>query len=117
MTDKPNSAFETLAAAALDNAGIDTAKHIRVARATADVAAGAHATTQAEGPRLIEANEDKIVYEITFDLPDDGIIPDYNDAAELPDVAIMDVATATNCYPTQSRRSVVGSQPYNPYAP
>jgi hypothetical protein len=45
LTDKPNPAFETLATAALDNAGIDTTEQIRVARATADVAAGAHATT------------------------------------------------------------------------
>ncbi len=50
MTNKPDCAFETLATAALDNAGIDTAKQIRAARATADVAARAHATTQAKGP-------------------------------------------------------------------
>ncbi len=115
VTDKLNSAFETLAAAALDNAGIDTAKQIRAARATSDLAARAHATTQAEGPRLIKANEDKIVYEITFDLPDDRIIPDYNDTAELPDAAIADGDTATNRHPTQSCRSVVGNQPYNAY--
>ncbi len=50
VTNEPDSAFETLAVAALDNAGINTAKQIRVARATADVAAKVHATTQAEGP-------------------------------------------------------------------
>jgi hypothetical protein len=111
VTNKPDSAFETLAAAALDNAGIDTAKQIRTARATADVVARAHATTQAKGPQLIEVNEDKIMYEITFDLQDDGIIPDYNDAVELPDAAIVDGDTATNCYPMQSCRSAVGNQP------
>jgi hypothetical protein len=68
------------------------------------------------------ANEEEIVYEITFDLPDDRIIPDYNDTAELPDVAIADAAiadvtTKPNCYPTQSCRSVVGNQLYNAYAP
>ncbi len=106
MTNEPNSASETLAAAALDNAGINTTKQIRAARATADVAAKAHATTQAKGPRLIEANEDKIVYEIKFDFPDDGIISDYNAPAELPDAAITDGDTATNHYPMQSHRSV-----------
>ncbi len=57
------------------------------------------------------------MYEITFDLPDDGIIPDYNDAAELPDVAIADGDTTTNRYPMQSCRIVVGNQLYNAYAP
>jgi hypothetical protein len=89
-----------LAAAALDNAGIDTAKRIRVARATADATAGANDITQTNGPQLIEANTDKIVYEITFDLPDDGVILDYDDTAELPDAAIADVTTKPNCYPT-----------------
>ncbi len=117
VTDKPHSAFETLAAAALENAGIDTTEQIRVARATADMAAGAHAATQAKRPQLVETNKDEILYEITFDFPDDGIILDYNDTAEFPDATIADVATTTHCYPTQSCSSVVGNQPYDAYAP
>jgi hypothetical protein len=91
VTNEPNPMFEILAAAALDNAGIDTAKQIRAARATTDAAAGANGITQTNGPRLIEANKDKIVYEIMFDLPDDGVILDSNDIAELPNVAIAEV--------------------------
>ncbi len=52
-----------------------------------------------------------------FDLPDDGIILDYNDATDLLDVAIADGDTTTNCYPTGSCRSVVGNQPYDAYTP
>jgi hypothetical protein len=55
-----------------------------------------HATTQAEGPQLTQAKEDKIVYIITFNLQDDGIILGYNDTTKLPVAAIEDVATATN---------------------
>ncbi len=36
MTNKPKPAFETLAATALENAGIDAGEWIWVARATAD---------------------------------------------------------------------------------
>ncbi len=54
---------------------------------------------QPNSPQLIEANEDKIVYKITFDLPDEGITPAYNNIAELPDVATADVAAETSCYP------------------
>ncbi len=117
VTNEPDPAFETLAAVALENAGIDTAKRIRAARATADAAAKANAITQTNGPPLIEVNEDEIVYKIAFDLPDDGIIPDYDDTAELPDAAIADVTTKPNRYPTQSCRSVVGNQLYKNYTP
>jgi hypothetical protein len=78
--------------------------------------AGAGNITQTNNPWLIEANKDKIVYEITFDLPDEGIIPVYADTAELPDATTVVNTAETSCYPTQSCRSVVGNQPYNAYA-
>jgi hypothetical protein len=118
VTNEPDPAFETLAAAALDNPGIDAAKQIRAARATADAAAGVGAiTAQPNGPQLIEANKDKIVYKITFNLPDEGIIPAYDNIVELPDAATVDIAAKTSRYPTQSCRSVVGNQRNNAYAP
>jgi hypothetical protein len=97
VTNKP----ETLAAVALENAVIDATKQIQVARAAAD--AGARAGVIAAQPndtRLIETNKDKIMYEITFDLPEEGIIPAYDNIAELPDAATADVASKTGCYPT-----------------
>ena len=48
---------------ALHNAGIDANEMIRNAQAQ-----GEHA--QAPGPALIDADEDEIVYKLTFDLPD-----------------------------------------------
>ncbi len=64
VTDKPEPDFAELAATALDNAGIDANNCLQ-------------ATQQAPLPRpglaLIEATDDKIVYEITFDIPDAGL--------------------------------------------
>jgi hypothetical protein len=118
VTNEPEPAFETLAAAALENTGIDAAEQIRAARAVADAAAGAGVTAaQLNGPSLIEANKDKIVYKITFDMPDKGIILPYDNMVELLDAATADVSAETSCYTTRSCRSVVGNQPYNAYAP
>ena len=65
ITDDPEPDFCELAAAALDNAGINPTKRIQVVwdHVTAIVAKSA-------GPRLAEADENKIVYEITFNLLD-----------------------------------------------
>ena len=63
VTDKPDPDFCKLAAAALDNAGIDPANRFCAAR---DVAAAA-AATRFE-PTLVKADNDEIVYKITFDL-------------------------------------------------
>ncbi len=52
-----------MAATALNNAGIDPQDRLRAAR----VAAGR------TGPTLVEAKDNEIVYEITFDLPDAGL--------------------------------------------
>ncbi len=57
------------------------------------------------------------MYKITFDMPVEGIIPAYDNMAELQDVETVDVPAETSCYPTRSCRSVVGDQPYDAYAP
>ncbi len=64
--DEPN--FRVLVDRALDNADINPAPHLRAARA-------AEAQPIALGPALIDANEDKIIYKLTFDLPDAGLAP------------------------------------------
>ncbi len=60
IIDKPEPDFAELATAALDNAGIDANDHLQAAQ---------RATLPHPGPALIKANDDKIVYEITFDMP------------------------------------------------
>jgi len=78
VTDEPEPDFEDLAAAALNNANIDTGDRLRAARAAAEAPphnAAADAPAQ-NGPRIIEAQApDEIVYDIIFDLPDAGLIP------------------------------------------
>ena len=64
VTDDPEPDFAELAAAALDNAGIDASDCLQAAQ---------QATLPHPGLALIKANDDKIVYEITFDLPDAGL--------------------------------------------
>jgi hypothetical protein len=68
--DEPD--FRALAAAALGNAGIDPDMRIRAANNYIDNNA------EQQGPAFIEANQDKIVYEITFDLPDSDLAPGQN---------------------------------------
>jgi hypothetical protein len=68
VTDKDEPNFRVLAARALDNANINPAAHLRAARA-------AEAQPVAPGPTLIDANEDKIIYKLTFNLPDAGHTP------------------------------------------
>ncbi len=68
VTDKDESDFRILAARALDNANINPAAHLRATHA-------AEAQPVAPGPALIDADEDKIIYELTFDLPDEGLAP------------------------------------------
>ncbi len=72
ITEKDEPDFWALAAAALDNTGIDPDVRIR--------AANNYINNNAEqqGPAFIEADQDKIVYEITFDLPDAGLAPGQN---------------------------------------
>ncbi len=128
VTDEPEPDFAELAAAALENAGIDPQDRLRFAQAAVDAP---------PGPTLIEADADKIMYEITFDLPNTrlvgpGIVPNYNAtpgvAATTPiDNDVRNLAMETDelltdnahqparGYPTQSCRSVIGNEPYDRY--
>ena len=65
--DEPEPDFAELAAAALDNARINANERIQAAAQRASMTAG---------PALIEADDSEIVYEITFDMPGDGLTPD-----------------------------------------
>ena len=111
ITDDPEPNFCELAAAALDNAGINPTKKIQAARdRVAAVAA------ESAGPRLVEADEDKIRYEITFDLPDDGLgqnaVPPDTPASptSLFSSGMSDNVTTPSGRrdPPRSRRSVIG---------
>ncbi len=73
VTDNPEPDFAALAAAALDNAGIDPHNSNRLCAAQQLQQQQAANPAPPTGPARIAANEDKIVYEITFDLPDAGL--------------------------------------------
>jgi hypothetical protein len=68
VTDKDEPDFRVLAARALDNANINPAAHLWATRV-------AEAQPVAPGPALIDADEDEIIYELMFDLPDAGLAP------------------------------------------
>ena len=70
ILDKLEPDFRDMAAAALHNAGIDGNETIQVGRARA--LAAAHAVQQ--GAALVEANKNELVYIITFDVPDKGLL-------------------------------------------
>ena len=110
ITKEPEPNFWDLAEAALHNAGIDAD----------DALWRAHLENAPLGPAVVEAKDDKIVYKITFDLPDAGLQPTVgNPAVVLGDDrndntgAVIPVDTATNGqrYPTQACRSALGTQP------
>jgi hypothetical protein len=117
--DKPD--FWALATAALDNAGIDPNVRIQ--------AASNHINNNADqqGLAFVEANQDKIVYEITFDLPGAGLAPRQNTipagADEFGSNTHLSIESSHHAspeqrrYPEQSCRSVVGHEPYDLYAP
>jgi hypothetical protein len=129
VTDEPEPDFEQLATTTLDNAGINPQDCLCAAQAAA-----AAASLRAE-PALVEANEDKIVYEITFNLPDAGltdgnVIQDDTPPPPAAGASILDMAnktveiltntdavTTNRRYLLQSCRSVVRHQPYDTYAP
>jgi len=119
ITDEPEEDFRDLAEAALHNAGIDTNKRIRAAL---------DAGTGQQAPAVIEPEDVEIVYEVTFDLPDAGlpmandpnlILGDQNNDTIIPAFVADDTddQPSTSRYPTRARRSVLGSQPYDAYAP
>ncbi len=66
VMDEPEADFWELASAALHNAGINADDCIPAALG----AAAEHST-----PTVIESNEDELVYEVTFKLPDAGLVP------------------------------------------
>jgi hypothetical protein len=117
--DKPD--FWALAAAALDNAGIDP--NVRIQAANNYI----NNNAKQQGPAFIEADQDKIVYEITFDLPDAGLAPGQNTipagADEFGSNTHLSIESSHHAspeqrrYPQQSCRSVVGHEPYDSYAP
>ncbi len=126
VTDEPVPDFAELAATALDNAGIGPNECLHLAN-------DATANRRVAGPpAIVEANADKVVYEITFDLPnvvlENNVVPPdppLQGDKEAVDIGV-DKAAATDPvvateegqrYPTQARRSMVGNQPYNAYAP
>ena len=139
VTDDPEPNFEQLAAAALDNAGINPQDRLHAAQAAHTAAEAARAAAAAafahRGLALIEADQDKIVYNITVDLPDAGLIGGNALPANVPpppapgetnlDMADDTVEFLTDTtdiptnrrYPLRYRRSAVGHQPYDTYAP
>ena len=111
VTDNPEPDFAELAATALDNAGIDANDCLQAVQ---------RATLPHPGPTLIKANDDKIVYEITFDMPDAGLVANNvvpaaatppedttvsNLAHETVDI-LTDTDNSMRQYPTQLHRSV-----------
>ena len=122
ILDEPEPDFRDIAAAALHSAGIDGDETIRAGRARA--LAAAHVVQQ--GAAVIEADENELVYEITFDIPDEGVLQmplgEDRDDTSIPVIALDDDETHDEIqdvrrYPTRARRSVVGNQPYNTYVP
>ena len=134
VTNEPEPDFTDLAAVALDNANIDTGDRLRAARSAADATAqNDNRIIETEGPRMIKPEApNEIVYDIIFDLPDAGLIPgappDFGfelteDPAPAPPLGPAAPVPDDNSndnprrYPARSRRSVVGNQPYDTYAP
>ncbi len=67
VTDKPVLDFANLAAMALDNAGIDPNEQLRQANNAVAI------RPEGQAPALVEPDEGKVVYKITFNLPDSGL--------------------------------------------
>jgi hypothetical protein len=103
--------FCEIVVAALDNAGIEPAKRLQAARNCVAVSMNA-------GPRLVEENEDEIIYEITLDLPDAGfgqnVIPPNVPASPMTSISLAmsnnNATTAARQNLSRSRRSVIGHQ-------
>ena len=88
VTDDPEPDFAQLAAAALDNAGINAQDCPQAVQQRPEPTAGT---------ALVEAANDEIVYETTFDLPDTGLTG-HGGANVVPaaaDATVDDLATET----------------------
>ncbi len=117
VMDNPEPDFAALTAAALDNAGIDPHDRLHATQQLLQQQAANPAPPT--GAAMNEANEDKIVYEITFDLPNAGL----GTGMVVPSDDIDPTATVTfepttaaipdnqRQSPTRSRRSEMGHQP------
>jgi len=78
---------------------------------------------------VFEADNNELVYELTFDLPDAGLGPTdgnptmilgedrYDNTPVMIAEDTEDSPSDGRRYPTRARRSAVGNQPYNAYAP
>ena len=97
VTNNPEVDFCDLANAGLHNAGINADSAVQAVQARAG------AEVQWRGSALAEADEDKIIYKIMFDLPDAGP-PPTNVNLQIPLGDDRDDMAA-------------GNQPYNAYAP
>jgi hypothetical protein len=119
VMDKPKPDFWDLAGAALHNAGINAQDMLCAARAQAAN------KVQWQGPALVKADEDKIVYKITFNLSNAGLltanadlqVPLRDDRDNMAAAAITHNDNKARRYPLQACRGVVGNQPYISYAP
>ncbi len=118
VSDEPEADFRELAGAALHNAGIDTEEQLQaVQEGASNVPVNVHQLA------VVEADEDEIVYKITFDLPDAGLpgegqsqlqVPLGNDWDNTTIAPIVPVDTDApevplQCYPTRSCRSANGN--------
>ena len=120
VTDEPDPDFWEPASATLHNVGIDADEVVCSTRAQM-----AEEEKQT-GPTLVKADADKIVYKLTFNLPDAGL-PLTNANLQIPLGDKRDntgVAAVTHDdddrgqhYPLQACKSVVGNQSYDAYAP
>jgi hypothetical protein len=116
IMEEPEPEFRDFAEATLHNAGIDVD----------DALQRAHLGTAKDGPAIIDAKDDEIVHELTFNLPDTGLQPTDGDAAVVlgddrndNTAVVIPVNTAAEGwrYPPRARRSAVGIQPCDTYAP
>ncbi len=81
ITNKPEDELRDMAAVVLDNVGINPDARLCAACQIAKAAGECNGT---RGPAVVEANDNKIVYEITFVLPDVGP-PTVDQGAQLTD--------------------------------
>ncbi len=80
---------------------------------------------------MIENDEDELVYEVTFKLPDAGLVPiadnfavllgDDRDDTLVAPIVVNDIDAVQDApasrYPTRACRSAIGGQPYDEFAP
>jgi hypothetical protein len=70
------------------------------------------------GPAIVNAHEDKIVYDITFDLPDAGlannvVLPDNNVPKAVPNMVMPNLAVPLSNVPAVENKEVDKPRHYN----